>query len=351
MKNIRKTFKYRLFPKKSQKTKLKTVLDQARRVYNETLATCKAAWEERQETLSLYDTNKLLTGWKQDKPELKQAHSQVLQNAQERVDLAFKAFFRRVKAGEKPGYPRFKSYLRYNSFTFKQSGFELLEAEGLQSHGTANELLRISKVGDVKIKLHQPLEGEVKTLTIQRDRLGNWYACFSCIVQPKPLPVSGKVVGIDLGLTTFASLSDGREIERQRWFKQDEKDLKRVQRKVSRLPKGSPQRRKAIKALNHIHQRIANRRKDFAHKQSRKLINEYQFIAFENLNINGMKEDTFKTITKGIADVAWNQFVQFTQAKAEEAARSVVLVDPKNTTQQCSGCGEIVPKDLSVRVL
>lgn len=335
---MKKTFKFRLNPTHHQRTLLYNTLELCRWVYNETLATRKNTWEQEQKSISLYDTNKLLTTWKKDKPELSQVHSQVLQNAQERVDLAFKAFFRRLKAGEKPGYPRFKGHGRYDSFTFKQSGFKLLD----------NGLL-LSKIGAVKIIQHRPIEGNVKTLTIRRDSVGNWYACFSCEVEEKPLPPTDKVVGIDLGLTTFAVFSNGGEIPRQRWMKQDAKDIARLQRKKEKLPKGSLEWKKVVRALQHAYQRQTNRRKNFAHQESRKLVNEYQFIAFEDLNIAGMQSNGNKVINRGIADVAWGQFVQFTTYKAAEAGRGVVLVDPKNTTQMCSGCGEIVPKDLSVR--
>ena len=338
---MRKTFQYRLFPTKSQRSALNKTLEYCRWVYNDTLAIRKDTYEQTGQSVSLYDTNKTLTLWKAEKPVLKSVYSQVLQNVQERVDLAFQAFFRRVRNGETPGFPRFKGYGRYDSFTYKQSGFRV----------TGNRLF-LSKIGDVKIKLHRPIEGQVKTLTIRRDRLGNWYASFSCVVKPKPLSPVDRVVGIDLGLTTFATFSDEEKIERQRWFKQDEKDLKRVQRKVSRLPKGSAARRKAVLALNHVHQRIAGRRLNFAHQQSRKLVDSYQIIVFEDLNIAQMSsaEKGKKAISKGIADVAWGRFVQNTVAKAEEAGRTVVLVNPKNTTQACSGCGSIVPKTLSVRV-
>ena len=337
---MRKAFKYRLFPTKAQRSKLNNTLEQCRWVYNETLAQRKHRYEANKETIGLYATNRLLTRWKTERPTLKTAYSQVLQNAQERVDLAYKAFFRRVKAGDKPGFPHFKGYNRYHSFTFKQSGFRLL----------GNGRLRLSKIGDVKIKLHRPIEGEIKTLTIKRDRLGNWYASFSVEVMPKVLFPTDKVAGIDLGLTTFATLSDGTAIKRQRWFKRDAKDLKRIQRKVSRLPKGSSKRRKAIRALNHVYQRINNRRADFSHQESRKLVDIYQVLVFEDLDIADMQATGNKTINKGIADVAWHQFVQNTVAKAEEAGRTVVQVDPRNTTQMCSGCGRIVPKDLHIRV-
>lgn len=317
---------------------MNNTLEQCRWVYNKALETRKNAWEQEKKSVSKYDTIKMLPLWKAERPELTIVHSQPLQEVCQRVDLAFRAFFRRVKAGEEPGYPRFKGFGRYDSFTYTQSGFRL------------GDKLYLSKIGDIKIKLHRPIEGQVKTLTIRRDRLGNWYACFSCLVEPKELPPTDKVVGIDLGLTTFGQLSSGEKIKRERWMKKDQKDLKRIQRQVSALPKGSTEQRKAVCALNHVHQRIANRRKNFAHQESRKLVNEYQIIVFEELDIVGMQSDGNKTINKGVADVAWGHFVQSTVAKAEEAGRTVVLVDPKNTTQLCSGCNEIVEKDLHIRV-
>lgn len=335
---MNKTYQYRLYPTEHQRTLLYKTLEACRWVYNETLAVRKNAWEQEKITLTFYDTNKFLKEWKKVKPELKQAHSQTLLNAQMRVDLAFKAFFRRVKAKENPGYPRFRGYGRYDSFTYPQSGFKLI-----------NNKLSLSKIGDVKIIQHRPIEGKIKTLTIRRDSVGNWYASFNCEVEAKPLPPTDKVVGIDLGLTTFAVLSDGNEIKRERWMKRDAKDIARIQRKKEKLPKGSAQRKKTIRALQHAYQRQTNRRNNFAHQESRKLVNKYQFIAFEDLEIQKMQSNGNRIINQGIADVAWGKFVQYVQYKAECADRECVLVDPKNTTQMCSGCGEIVPKDLSVR--
>jgi putative transposase len=239
---------------------------------------------------------------------------------------------------EEPGYPRFKGYGQYDSFTFKQSGFRLDQ-----------DRLTLSKIGDVYIKLHRAVEGKIRTLTIRRDRVGNWYACFSCEVEPKPLLPNDRVVGIDLGLTIFAYLSDGHKIKRQRWMKQDAADIARLQRKQERCAKGSAERRKVVHALRHAYRRAANRRDNFAHQESRKLVNEYQFMAFEDLDIKGMQSDGDGRHNQGIADVAWHQFVQFTAYKAASAGRGVALVDPKNTTQACSGCGAIVPKDITVR--
>jgi putative transposase len=339
---MRKTFRYRLFPTPAQRIALQKQLDCCRWVYNKTLEVRRDTWQQQQTLLTRYDTNKLLTLWKQENPWLQNGHAQIMQEAQKRVDLAFRAFFQRIKRGEKAGYPRFHSYERYDSFTYPQekSNWRFLD----------NECLRLSKVGDVKIKVHRALEGECKTLTIRRDAVGNWYACFSCIVETRPLPPTDKVTGIDLGLSVFATLSNGERIARQRWMKRDENDIARLQRKKEHFAQGSPQRRQVIQALCHAYQRAANRRKNFAHQESRKLVNEYQFIAFEELDIAEMQVTGNKVIRRNLADVAWSQFVAFTAYKAECAGRGVVLVDPKGTTQSCSGCGEMVPKELSVRV-
>jgi putative transposase len=339
---MRKTFKYRLFPTKAQRTQMQRLISSCRWVYNKTLEARREAWQEHGESLSRYATNKLLTGWRAEHDWLNEGHAQTMQDAQKRVDLAFRAFFRRVKAGETPGYPRFKGRFWYDSFTYPQpkGNWRFLD----------NGRLRLSKVGDVKIKLHRALEGEIKTLTIRRDSVGNWYACFSGEVEAQPLPVSSEMVGIDLGLKTFAVLSNGEQINRVRWMKRDAADIARLQRKKEKLPKGSPERRKAVKALCHAYQRAVNRRNNFAHQESRKLVNHFGLLVFEKLDIADMQSDGKRVINRSIADVAWGQFVQFTAYKAENAGRGAIRVNPRGTTQECSGCGWLVPKGLSVRV-
>jgi putative transposase len=199
---MRLSSRYRLNPTKSQRTALNATLDACRWVYNNTLATRKGAWEQRQESVSKYDTVKMLPEWKAQHEWLQQAYSQTLHEVCNRVDRAFQAFFRRVKSGEKEvvprgNPPRFRGKGWYDSFTFPA-------CEGWKLEG---DTLRIFKVGRVKLKLHRPINGEIKTLTIRRDTLGNWYACFSCEVEwiaPEPSPY---VVGIDMGLEKFATLS------------------------------------------------------------------------------------------------------------------------------------------------
>lgn len=334
---MRLTYQYRLLPTKAQQTKLNQTLELCRWVYNESLATRKNAWEQEQKSISRYDTFKMIPKWKEQKPELNQVYTQVLRDACTRVDLGFKAFFRRVKAGEKPGYPRFRGYGRYDSFTYTQDGFKL-----------SGNVLKLSRIGNVKIIVSRPLQGTVKTLNIRRDSIGNWYANFSCEVETEPLTKSEKAIGIDVGIKSFATLSDGTKVANPRFLKKDEKELAKAQRKLSKAEKGSPERAKRRKAVAHIYQRIANRRKDFAHKLSRNLVNEYGIIALEKLNNKKMLQNHY--LAKSIADAAWNQLVQYIQYKAACADRECVLVDPCNTSKRCSRCGTLVEKSLSVRV-
>jgi putative transposase len=339
---MRKTFKFRLYPTDHQKKALQLSLDACRWVYNKTLETRKNAWEERKESLSRYDTSNLLVQWKQENPHLDNAYSQCLQNVTMRVDLAFRSFFRRVKSGETPGYPRFRSFGRYDSFTFPQSGFSVV-----------GEKVKIFKIGSVKVKKHRDIEGPIKTLTIRRAN-NKWYACFSCEVDSAPLPKVDKVVGIDVGLASFATLSDGEKIANPRFFKRDAQKLLKAQRRLSKAAKGTADRTKQRRKLSSIHEKISNRRSDFAHKLSRRLVNENQIISFEKLNIVSMMENKTECfghkLNKSISDVAWNQFMQFTTYKAEGAGRQVVFVNPRNTSKMCSRCGQLVEKTLADRV-
>lgn len=263
----------------------------------------------------------------------------MLQNVQVRVDLALKAFFRRVKSGEKPGYPRFKGKGRYDSITYKQLGFGIKDGK-----------LHLAKIGDIKIKLHRPIEGTIKTCTIRRMPTGKWFACFSVEIEDAPLPPwkGGSVVGIDVGLESFATLSNGEKIANPRFFRVEEKSLAKAQRSLSRAPRGTLERKKALRVVERVHERIANRRSDFAHQVSHHLVNRFGFIAFEDLNIQNMLKN--HCLAKSISDVAWNMLVKSTESKAAYAGSKVVLVDPRQTSQMCSRCGLIVKKDLSERV-
>lgn len=342
---MRKTYKYRIFPTTAQESILNKMLEECRWVFNKTLEIRKNSFDQDNVSLGLYDTQELLTGWKKDRPSLTKVHSLVLQDVQVRVDLAFKAFFRRVKVGEDPGYPRFKGYGRYDSMTYKQYG------NGVKLVGNT---LNLSKLGSVKVKLHRDLCGTPKTVCIRRNSTGKWFATFSCECESVPLPEGVKAVGIDVGLQNFATLSDGEQIANPRFFRKEEKALAKTQRRLSKEEKGTPERAKRCKVVAFVHERINNRRTDFAHQTSRVLVNRFNVIAFEDLDVKQMMERKTEVfgnkLNKSIADVAWNQLVQFTSYKAEDAGRSVVLVDPRNTSKRCSRCGVMKDKDLSVRV-
>jgi putative transposase len=332
---MRMAYKYRLFPTSTQRQALENALELCRWVYNQTLAMRKNAWEQEQRSVSYLETKRMLPIWKAEKPVLLEVHSQVLQNVTERVDLAFKAFFRRVKAKEEdPGYPRFKGKGWYDSLTYPQYG------NGVRLHG---DKLVLSKIGAVEIGLHRQPQGTVKTVVLRRDTVGNWYACLSCEVERQVLDPSPHVVGVDVGLTWFATFSTSEQIQNPRFFRQDEHDLAKAQRKLQ-AAKGTPDYWPRKRVIHHIHKRIANRRNDFAHKLSRRLVNEYQVIVFEDLDIQAMQAKNGTGVNKSIGDVAWHQFVQFTVYKAASAGRACVLIDPRNTTKACSACGALVPK-------
>lgn len=338
---MRKTFLYRAYPTKAQRTVLNGLLEECRWVYNETLAARKAAWEERKESLSLYQTQSMLPKWKTDRPAIKAVHSQVLQNAQLRVDLAFKAFFRRVKAGQTPGFPRFKGEGRYDSMTYPQA------PSGCTLDG---KILTLSKVGAVNLKLHRPIEGKIKTVTIKRSPTGKWYAVLSAEVEPQILPAKDNAVGIDVGIKTFAMFSNGKRIDNPKFFKTDEKALAQVQRRLSAQEQGAPNRTFRRKAVARVHERIGFRRKDFAHQEARKIVNRFGIICIEDLNIKEMIEKKDKPfLRKSIADASWGTFVSVLMSKAENAGRQVAKIDPKNTTRRCSRCQILVSKNLSVR--
>ncbi len=340
---MRKTYKYRIYLQNGQRRILNTMLEECRWVYNQTLEAREFAYENSIKC-GLYDTQAMLPGWKETRPSLKLIHSQVLQNVQVRVDLAFQAFFRRVKEGaEDTGYPRYKKFDRYRSITYPQYG------NGVTIRG--NDLI-ISKIGRVKVVWHRPIEGEIKTVSLKRSRTNKWYVTFSVEIEPKRLPPSPHVVGVDMGLESFLTTSDGEKAENPRFFRRDEADLKRAQ-KLKDAAKNAQkwdENRHRKKALSRIHERIRFRREDFAHKRSRELVNRYQVIAFEELEPQQMGRS--RGMRKSIADVAWTQLIEYTCNKAEEAGRTVVLVNPRDTSKICSNpnCGKLVEKDLSVRV-
>src|SRR6266699_6664218 len=335
---MRKMFQYRIYHTKKQETLLNETLEECRWLYNHLLEKRKQAYEQDDLSLSLYQQHATYPILKQERPSLATVHSQVLQNVAVRLDLAFKAFFRRCKAGEAPGYPRFKGKDRYDSITYPQSGFQIDKQGKLYASG----------IGHITIVLHRPLKGKIKTLTIHRSRTGKWYASFSVECEPERLPETPTQVGIDVGLSTFATLSDGRAIANPRFFRTEEKALAKAQRKHSKLAKGTPERRRHRKAVARVHERIAFRRGNFTHQESRKIVNGFGVICVEDLRVNHLTHN--HCLAKSIQDASWSEFFSKLACKAEEADGRYVAVNPAYTSQDCSRCQHRQTMPLSERI-
>ncbi len=345
-----KTYQYRIYPTKKQIRILNEWLALCCEIYNAALDERTSAYRMAGVSLSYEHQSAELPACKQVRPELNDVPSQVLQDVVKRVDRAFDNFFRRVEAGQTPGYPRFKSRFRYDSLTFKQYGnsFHFLTGNK-KNQGT----LVLAKLGHVKMVIHRDIKGTPRTAIIKRTPTGKWFVTISVEmreeqVASKRLPASEAGVGIDVGLKSFAYLSTGEEIANPRFFRREEAALARAQRKLSKAPKGSKQRARKRKVVARIHERIGNRRKNFLEQEVGKLIKRFGLLAVEALVVRNLLKNP--KLAKSIADVSWSMFFTHLQAKAEEAGRQVVRVNPAYTSQTCSACGHCQPMPLSVRV-
>ncbi|MFL5658151.1 MAG: RNA-guided endonuclease InsQ/TnpB family protein [Ktedonobacteraceae bacterium] len=337
-KHMLKMFKYRMYPTKKQEKKLNETLEECHWLYNHLLEMRKTAYERDGILLTCFQQQSTFPVLKQERPALTIVHSQVMQNVAVRVDLAFKAFFRRVREhAQDPGYPRFKGKGRYDSFTFPQSGFSI----------THDERVCLSKIGSIKMVYHRKIRGKLKTCTVQRSSTGKWYVCFSCECEPLRLDPIATQVGIDVGLKSFASLSNGEEIANPRFFRKEEQALAKVQRKHSKLAKGTPERRKHCKAVARVHERIKFRRDNFTHQESRQIVDRFGVIAVEDLHVNRMVHN--HCLAKSIHDAAWSVFFSQLSNKAEEAGRQFIKVNPAYTSQDCSRCHHRQKMSLSER--
>lgn len=334
---MRKAYKYRLYPRKDEIERLDNSLYLCRRLYNAALEQRIIAYRSFGSSVNYNDQSLQLPMLKAGMGEYKAAYAQTLQDTLRRLDKSYKNFFRRVKNGEKPGFPRFKSRNRFKSITYPQSGFEVLP----------NGHLKLSKIGTIRMFMHRPIEGEIKTLTIKRDDAGDWYAIFSVELPDVEKRLPETAIGVDVGLENLAALSTGEIIEPPKCLVRSKDGIKRKQREVSRKKKGSNNRRKAVKKLAKAHRRVQRQRDDHLHKVSRNLIGRADAIVFENLNIHGMMKNHH--LAKAISDASWGKLMQYTAFKAEEAGRHVVFIDPRGTSQTCSRCGATVRKSLKDR--
>ncbi|KAB2948329.1 MAG: IS200/IS605 family element transposase accessory protein TnpB [Candidatus Methanoperedens sp.] len=337
---MKKTYQFRIYPDKNHEVILNRTLGTCRYLYNNALAERKKQAElnrlrksfdvfpwGKHEWISKYDQMLDLTATKTEYQ--KEVYGQVLQDVLKRVDRSFKNFFNGF------GYPRFQGRNRYNSFTYPQSGFSIKDGK-----------LNLSKIGAIKIILHRPIEGIIKTCTIKKN-IDQWYVSFSCEIE-EPIPVEVKTkTGIDVGLIDLITLSNGEQIKPPKFLRESEDKLEQEQKRLSRKRKGSGKRNKQRVIVSKVHRKIRNQRKDFAHKTSKVLVDSYDRIVFEDLQIKNMVQN--HRLAKSISDAGWYQLMQFTKSKAECAGKIVEFVNPAGTSQTCI-CGFRVPKDLSVRV-
>ncbi|MDP2365825.1 MAG: transposase [Ignavibacteria bacterium] len=333
---MKKTFQYRIKSNQTTCQKAEKWLSLCRQLYNDCLNERIIAYKERKENISQYGQMKRLPQLKKVFPEFKQVNSQTLQDVIQRLDRAYQGFFRRVKNKGKAGFPRFKGQNRYDSFTLKQTGWKL-----------NGRYLEIKNIGRFKLFLSRPIEGDIKTITIRRDLINKWFVSFACDnVSQKLLKKTGKEIGIDMGCESFLTDSNGNKIDNPRFFKNSQDILTKRQQSLSQKKKGSYRRNKARILVAKIHHKIFNQRKDFHFKTANKLINENDKIYIEKLN----SFKSFKGLNKSMRDVAWFQFFNILRFKAEEAGKVVIEVPAEDTSQLCSKCGQLIEKDLSVRV-
>lgn len=330
---MKRAFKYRAVINKEIEANCYKWLWLCRTLYNMGLEQRIAA-RKLFKSISANEQMKQLVGLKSDFPEFKIVNSQTLQDVLQKLDKAFRVFFNR----EEFGFPRFKNRDRYKSFTLKQTGWKL---EG--------RYLYIKNVGRFKLHLSRPIQGNIKTVTIKRSSTGKWFVTFSCDDVPaRLLPANDVEIGIDVGINRFLVDSDGIPVENPQFFRQSEKLLRRRQRSLSRKKQGSNRRKKAKTLVAKTHEKIVNQRNDFCHKTANKFLEKAGTVYVENLNVKGMVKN--KHLSKSISDSSWGKFFNMLAWKAEGAARRVIKVSARNTSQICSGCGRMVPKSLSVRI-
>ncbi|MDJ1178828.1 transposase [Roseofilum sp. BLCC_M91] len=356
---MRTAYQYKLRPNKEQVAVIELWLDLLRRQYNYRLGERFSWWEENccpvnacpliipipqlRDNPDYYSQKKDLVNTKDKFPEYKLVHSQVLQDCIKRVKLGFDRWLKTDKNGQKLGKPRFKGKGRYHSFTYPQIKQDCIEGNKIT----------LPKIGKVKLIKHRPLpEGfQIKTVTISRKADG-YYVTLSLEDKSVPVltcdvePILENTLGIDMGLKDFLVTSDGESVPIPQYYRKSQKRLKTLQKRLSRKKKGSKRCLKSVKSVAKQHKKVADKRKDFHFKTANELLSKADVVAHENLNIKGLAKTK---LSKSINDAGWGQFLTILTVKAENAGQKTIAVNPKNTSQDCSNCGEKVPKELSIR--
>jgi putative transposase len=295
----------------------------------------RIAWWRQKRAISYEDQTAQLTELRAADPTWKKVPIEVLRSPLQRLKKAYAAFFRRCKNGDKPGFPRFRSSRRYDSFSIGRVSVK-------------KDRVHVPKLGHVKMNLYRPIEGTIRNVIIKRDAAGKWWVVFQCDLGAAPAKCEIKTkIGIDLGLTTLATLSTGEEIRNPRFAKRGADQLTKRQRKLAKKRKGSKnrERQRILVAKAHVH--VANQRLDHARKEAKKLYDTYDEVMHEDLNVSALSRGLF---SKSFADASWGLLLRCCASKAEYAGKHLTPKDARGTSQRCSHCGVIVPKTLADRV-
>jgi putative transposase len=360
---MRRAYKFRLWTTRAQEQALEEMLDTLRRKYNADLAERKAKWREERIALSFREQRAQFKIQRRSNPYYAKLPTAAAYMATHRVDRAFQHFFALLREekvnqtlreanlrkaadhprrdGERPGYPRFKGRLDFNTIEFQSYPCNIK---------LIGKRLRVFNVGTIKVNRHRPIHGVIKTASIRRE-LGKWYAIFSCDFGERQGDPSDKPpVGIDVGITRFFTTSDedrANDAENPRFLKEMLPELRRAQQALSRKKTGGSNRRKARANVARLQAMVSRRRLDFHHKQAFKLLQDYGVIFVEDLGVHEMLGQ--RKFSQQISDAGWRGFLDILKSKAEEYGALVIAVDPRGTTQECSGCGQIVPKTIRDR--
>jgi len=334
--SVTRVSKIRLYPNASQEVALLETLSLCKDTWNTLKALIQDEYEKTGKTLSYIDLTKRLPTLKQLEPKYVQAYSQVLQNVAKRLTDAYKSFFALGRNGYKARLPRFKTLEHYQSFTYPQFGFRFTDTK-----------VNLSKVGVIRYRGGVPEDG-VKTFTVKRSGSGRWHGYIVYEETPEPFDADLPPVGVDLGLERFAALSDGHTIPIPRFYRRDEERIKKAHRELSRKKRGSRNRMKAKRRLSRVYEKVNDRRLDFLHKATTWMADRYSRVHVEDLNVAGMAQGL--SLGKSIHDASWGRALRLLEYKLEERGWELIKVDPRFTSQTCSGCGMLVSKSLSERV-